>query len=312
MSVIFPFISEANAKDFAMRPLILRHNLHTSGLFEDSALARLIEATPRDRFHVNTIPRDVNDPRQWREGDMTGLSGEAVLEAVAKGNIWVHLQRIQDAKAVYRELLDQAFRELELKVPGFQSYKQSMSILVSSPRMNVAYHADIPGQSLWQIRGRKKVWIYPAHAPFLPQETIENMVLKRSGDTDLTFDPKFDDSAQTFDLAPGDMASWPQNCPHRVVNEDCVNVSVTMEHWNARLRAAYAVNYANGLLRPLGVKHLSQDTSGPAFWAKFALAGAHKILPAAKRRALPLEIDFRVDPASQYGFSDIEPYRVMK
>ena len=313
MSGIFSSISDADARDFASRPLILRHNFHTSNLFEDSALARLIEATPRDRFHINTIPRDVNDPRQWREGDMTGLSGQAVLEAVAKGNIWVHIQRIQEADAAYGDLLNQAFDELEQKIPGFKSFKRSMSILVSSPRMNVAYHADVPGQSLWQIRGRKRVWIYPAHAPFLPQQAIENIVLKRSGDTDFTFDPRFDESADVFDLTPGDMASWPQNCPHRVMNEDCVNVSVTMEHWNADLRATYAVNYANGLLRQhVGKRPLSQATSGPAFWAKFALAGAHKLLRVGHPRALPLKIDFRVDPTSQHGFSDIEPYLVLK
>ncbi|MGD0636385.1 MAG: hypothetical protein ABSA13_19665 [Beijerinckiaceae bacterium] len=313
MSGIFSSISDADANDFALRPLILRHNFHSSTLFEDSALARLVEATPRNRFHINTIHRDVDDPRQWREGDMTGLPGQAVLDAVAKGNIWVHLQRIQEADAAYGDLLNRAFGELEQKIPGFKSFKRSMSVLVSSPRMNVAYHADVPGQSLWQIRGRKRVWIYPARAPFLPQQAIENIVLKRSGDTDLTFDPRFDEDAKIFDLSPGDMASWPQNCPHRVVNEDCLNVSVTMEHWNADLRATYAVNYANGLLRQhFGQQQLSQATRGAAFWAKFALAGAHKLLRGGKRRALPLKIDFRVDPESQHGFSDIEPYLVLK
>src|ERR1700733_8160898 len=101
MSSIFASISQAEANDFASRPLILRHNFHTLPLFEDKALARLIEATPRHRFHINTMPRDVNDPRQWREGDMAGLPGQAVLDAVAKGNLWIHLQRIQEADPAY-------------------------------------------------------------------------------------------------------------------------------------------------------------------------------------------------------------------
>jgi len=45
------------------------------------------------------------------------------------------------------------------------------------------------------------------------------------------------------------MVHWPLNCPHRVENEDCLNISVTTEHWTTDLRKQYAVNYANGILR---------------------------------------------------------------
>jgi hypothetical protein len=302
-----------DAAEFGRRPMRLRHSLHESSLFSDAALARLIERTPRSRFHVNTMPRQGTDPRLWREGDMAGLSGDAVLQAVARGNIWVHLQRVNESSGIHADLLDALYDGIERRVPQFRSFRQSMSILVSSPRMNVAYHADVPGQCLWQVRGQKRVWVYPAREPFLPRRTMERIALKKALDTDFAYDPSFDASAEVHDLNPGDWITWPRNCPHRVVNADCVNVSLTTEHWTDELRAGYVVDYANGLLRPLlGERELARDTDGAAFYAKFALAGAHKLVAKARRAGLPLTIDFRVDPASADGFADVTPYQIVK
>jgi hypothetical protein len=313
MTEVFADWPENAARDFGRKPLKLRHTLADSPLFGDAALIRLIEATPRDHYHVNTMPRDANDPHLWREGDMSGLSGQEVMAAVASGELWVHLQRVHEVIPAYGEMLDAAFDELSRRIPGFKTYKRSMSVLISSPGMNVAYHADVPGQSLWQVRGRKRAWIYPARAPFLPQEAIENIVLKRGYDTDLPFEDWFDTQAASFVLSPGEMSTWPRNSPHRVVNEDCVNVSFTTEHWTNELRAGYAVDYANGLLRPwLGGRDLSRETQGAGFFAKYALAGAHKILHGLKPRPLSLTVDFRVAPGAPRGFENIPPQRLSK
>lgn len=301
-------------RDFGRRPMLLKHRLADSPLFSDEALERLIEATPRDLFHVNTMPRGETDPRKWREGDMIGLSGREVMEAVARGNIWVHLQRVHEAFEAYGEFLDDLFADIERSVPGFRSYKRSMSVLISSPNMNVALHADVPGQSLWQVRGRKRVWVYPPRPPHLPQSTIENIVLQRSFDTELPYDPSYEAAAESFELEAGDWTTWPRNSPHRVRNADCVNVSFTTEHWTDELRDGYVVDYANGLLRPLlGGQDLSRATSGPAFFAKLALAAAHKgFRKLARRERVPMTIDFRVDPRAELGFSDVAPYQIMK
>jgi hypothetical protein len=305
--------SERDMRAFGARPIALRHRLASLGLFDDASLVRLIEATPRAWLHVNTLPRDARDPRGWREGDLGGLSGAETLEAIKRGNLWLHLQRVQEGDGVYAGLLEAIFDELQRRIPDFRAFRRSMSVLVSSPRMNVAYHSDVPGQSLWQIRGRKRLYVYPAEPPFLPQPTVENIALKRAPDTDFAFQPGFDSAARIFDLSPGDMTSWPRCAPHRVVNDDCVNVSVTIEHWTPQLAGDYAVDYANGLLRGLGLRNLSRASRGASRFAKIALAGAHKATRRfARKGALPLTIDFRVDPSAPNGFIDIPPYEMMK
>ena len=65
------------------------------------------------------------------------------------------------------------------------------------------------------------------------------------------------------------MLHWPLNCPHRIVNADCLNVSFTTEHMTDELRNAYAVNYANGVLRrTLGAENLARPTSGAGLYAR--------------------------------------------
>ncbi len=155
---------------------------------------------------------------------MSGLSGRKLMAAVARGNVWVHLQRVQGVSEAYASLFDSLFADIARNVPGSRSYRRSMSVLISSPRMNVALHADVPGQSLWQISGRKRVWVYPPRPPFCRRKE-SNIALQRSSDADLPYDPSYEAGAETFELEPGDWATWPRHAPHRVRNVDGLNAS---------------------------------------------------------------------------------------
>ena len=289
--------------------LHLGHSLHKSELFSDAALAKLIENSPREHYHIKATDEGSSANR---EGELGDLSGEEVLKAVKNGQIWINIQHPELVDPVYGEMLADMHGEFEKRVPGLHTYKQHSTILISSPKVKVRYHADVPGQMLWQIRGTKRVWVYPNSEPFLTQEALEKLVLKRLHETDMPYHDWFDDFADVIDLKPGHMLYWPLNCPHRVENHDCMNVSVTTEHWTGELRNAYAVNYANGLLRGAGFKKLARQSSGPGLYAKMALAGAAKFSGSTRGQQKPYRIDFRVDPESPTGFRDIEPYEFRK
>ncbi len=295
------------AELFGQHTLCLHHQLHRSPLFTDEALARLLETVERDGYHVNTMDNGVR-----REGEIGDLSGEEVLRAVREGDIWINLRAPERANPAYREVLDQIYAEFEAKVPGLETFKRNMTLLISSPNVAVKYHMDVPGQTLWQVRGTKKVYIYPNKPPFLPQRAIEKLVINEAHETDMQFCDWYDDFADVRDLEPGQMLHWPLNGPHRVVNHDCLNVSITTEHWTRELRNAYAVNYANGILRKAGIDRLGQPTGGPGLWSRLALAGAVKFSGIQKREAKPYHIDFRVDPDAPRGVRDIEPYDLKK
>ncbi len=310
---VFTDFAPRHAELFGKHTVNLGHRLHESELFGDASLARLIERTPRHSYHVNTMDVTTHDPRTRREGVIEGLSGAEALEAVRKGHIWILLQQPHEIEDGYADVLRSIYAELEERVPRFKSYNRKMSILISSPKVQVYYHADVPGQTLWQVRGVKRVYVYPNIPPFLPQPNIEKIVLGEAHEISLPYQPWFDEYAQVTDLEPGRMLHWPLNCPHRIVNADCLNVSFTTEHMTDELRNAYAVNYANGILRRrLGVRTLSRPASGPGLYARLGLAAVHKQLGLQGHRRSGFRIDFKVDPAAPFGVRSIQAFELRK
>lgn len=293
---------------FGKQTIHCNHTLHTSSYFSDEALADLIEQAPETHYHLHTMNTDGHDSGSWREGEIGKRSGDQVLEAIYAGQLWLQLRRVHEFHPRYAKLLKDIFVEFENNVPGLETFKHDLSILISSPGSNVFYHSDVPGQMLWQMRGHKKVYVYPNSAPFLPQDALEKIVLNQIEEGDIRYETWFDDYAEITDLQPGNFLHWDLNGPHRIVNGDCVNVSMTTEHFTSQIRKEYAVNYANGLLRKYaGVSQLSRETTGATFWMKAAFAAAHKFSGIQSKAANQRMIEFVVDPKAPFGYSAIPP-----
>lgn len=313
MSSIITDWQPQHAELFGRHSLALSHRLASSGLFTDTALARLIERSPREAYHVNYSQKTPGNPDRRREGEIAGLTGAEVLDVIAKGNIWLNLTAPASVDGAYGDLLDAIYAEFEDLVPGFRSYKRKLTILISSPNVSVKYHSDVPGQSLWQVRGTKKLYVYPAAKPFISQSALEKLILGQLRETDMPYQSWFDDYAQVHTLDAGRMLHWPLNGPHRVVNEGMLNVSFTTEHWTDELRRHYAVNYANGVIRQAtGARELSQQTTGASYWSKLALAAAVKFSPLNPQKQKVYKVDFRVDPRAPEGVLNIDGYSFAK
>lgn len=309
MQNIFTNFDDKHAELFGRRTVELDHSLNTSNLFDDNALARLIENAPTNTYHVNTMDVATHDPRTRREGMIDGLSGLETLDAIKNGHIWILLQNPGNLDRRYQDLLEQVYGEIEDNVPGFRSFKQKMSILISSPKVQVYYHCDVPGQTLWQVRGRKRVYVYPNRAPFLPPENLERIVMGEAHEISLPYETWFDDHAEVVDLEPGKMLHWPLNCPHRIVNEDCLNVSFTTEHWTKELRNQYVVAYGNGVIRrTFGARELAKPEAGIGLYSRMGLAAAWKYAGFQKKRAHRFQVDFKVDPTAPNGVRSIPAF----
>ena len=294
-------------------PQKLHHGWHRSPLFDLDALAELIERYPVEHYAlVATNTRGANGPeagRRWREGDIDGMTGFEVIEAIAQGGLWLNLRNVHLVDSRYAALQDAAYAELQRELPGFNPRALRMGILISSPKAQVHYHADLPGQALWQIRGRKRVYIYPPTDPFLPQAALEQVALT-GVEVNMPYRPEFDRDAVVMDLEPGQMLHWPLNSPHRVDNEDCLNISVTTEHWTEHSRRSQMVNVANGVMRHhFGWQPKSRALSGPGFWTKAAFQAIWRRSPwarMAQKRQRP--IDFRLSSQQPGHLLDIPAY----
>ncbi len=294
---------------WAREPQCLHHGWHRSPLFTDEALADLIERYPEEHYALVATSTQGDGRRRWREGEIRGASGREVLDAIRQGGLWLNLRNVHLVDPHYAALMDAAYAELQREMPDFVPGALRMGILISSPLAQVHYHSDLPGQALWQIRGRKRVMVYPPEGPYLTDEVLEEVAL--SGvEVNMPYRPDFDRGAVAMELEPGQMLHWPLNSPHRVDNHDCLNISVTTEHWTDEIRRSQMVNVANGVLRrQFGWTPRSRALEGPAFWAKAAFQAAWRRSPWARRtQRLQRPIDFRLAPRAPGRLLDIPAY----
>ena len=285
---------------FGRHAIKLQHRFVESGLFTKQALARLIERCPKDELGLESMPTETGRTDRLF-GELGDATGQQAIEAIEKGRMWMNIRRVMDWSPEYRTLLDKVFDEFEARMPGLKTFKRNLGVLISSPNMKVNYHADIQGQSLWQISGVKSVYLYPATDIFVDPKNIEKILLRETTER-MPYQDWYDDHATVFELQPGEMLTWPLYAPHRVVNHDCLNVSVTMEHWTDEIWRSYAVHYGNGVLRrTVGLQHPSTRADSFAVYPKAASALIWKKLGRQASGDVIKNRDFCVDPASPNG-----------
>jgi hypothetical protein len=303
---IFTKWDETHSDLWSHQPIRLEHEMHKSAAFSMDDLAGLIESYPRGQYSlVKTGAR--GSSRVWREGDIGNLSGHEVIEAISRGGLWLNMRDVGAVDSRYRKLVDRMFEEVAAKVPGFEIPKAHQeSILISSPDAQVYYHADLPGQSLIQIAGRKRVYVYPNTAPFIRPEHLEDIALFNV-EVDLPYKEWYEDYAKVLDIGPGQMLGWPMNAPHRVENLDTFSVSMTISYTNDEIRRSEILNLANGMLRHrFGYTPKSRSLRGPSFFAKAVIQKLLRDGRWIKReRSIRRPIDFRLDRAQPGKIVDL-------
>lgn len=289
---------------FGRELIQLQHSLRETGLFTRDAVAKLIENCPAEDLGLESMCVETDRPDRIY-GLLGGASGKDAIKAIEKGRMWMNLRRVMDWAPEYRKLLDEIFDEFEGRMPGLKTFKRNMHILISSPNAKVFYHADIQGQSLWQIEGVKSVYLYPRSDAFMSPQSVEKILLRET-DEDLEYQNWFDEYATKVDLQPGNMITWPLYAPHRVQNHDCLNISVAMEHWTKEIWNSYAVHYGNGVLRrTVGIGATSTNDYGMHVYPKAAAALLWKKLGGQIKGDVVKTRQFRIDASAPEGRVDL-------
>lgn len=298
----------AKAASFEKENIIAHHNLDRREMFSDDGLIDLLDRYPREEIGIYTMQIDNPLDRQsFRPGNASGLTGAELLRAVQDGRIWINMRRANQYLPEYADLTSEMFDEVEAGTPGLKTLKRDTSILISSPKAQVFYHFDVPLVMLWQIRGVKTVWLYPPKEPYLTDDQLETVVLKET-EEEIDFDLSFDEAAEKISLEPGMLATWPQNGPHRIVNGDMVNVSLSCEFQTMKSVIRANAIYANGVLRRNFGMNPSIYGDGPiSLYSKAFLARIFKILKLRKAFELKVQRSFEVDPGSENAVRDIQP-----
>lgn len=299
MSSIITDWSKENTSDYGQRALTARHSLHEGDKFSDEGLARLLDDYPRDKLGIYTMGQNPEDWQTFVGGDAGELSGAEIIQAVKTGRIWLNLRAVNEDIDEYSELCEQMFKEVE-SCTNLSTYKQDLGVLISSPNAQVFYHLDIPLVLLWQLRGVKKLWIYPNTSEFAPDEDIEKIVLKET-EEEFEFKPEYDAHAMEVDLEPGMFASWPQMAPHRIENQDMMNVSLSVEYMTVPAILRANMFYTNGFLRRrFGANPVRDDKAGARLWAKAALARALKLTGSGREYQKDGRSHFEIDLSAEH------------
>jgi hypothetical protein len=287
------------------QPIQLATELHKAPLFSTDMLAELIERYPREQYSlVQTGAR--GSGRVWREGETGDLNGRQVMEAISRGGLWFNMRDVGSVDSRYSALIDRMFEEVAAKVPGFEAWSHQESILVSAPDAQVYYHADLPGQALIQIAGRKRVYVYPNTAPFITPQHLEDIAVYNV-EVDIPYANWYDRHAKVFDIGPGQMLHWELNAPHRVENLDTFSVSMTVSFTNDQIRRNEIVNLANGLLRHrFGYAPKTRNLHGPSYFAKAVMQKLYRDSGWVKReRSARRPTEFRLDAAQPGKIVDL-------
>jgi hypothetical protein len=295
-------LSAEGAADFGRKPMVASHNLDQSELFSDAALIELLDRFPRGNLYAMTTGGDPRRPEENRLARNESVSGAGLLRAVKKARLWLNLTRIDRAEERFRWLLDRLYAQLAAAVPGFRPDLTQANLLISSPHAVVYYHVDGPASVLWHVRGRKRVWVYPAgDTHYVQREALEDIFAGVRHEY-LPFESSFYRGATVFDLEPGQWMVWAHNAPHRVTNLEGLNVSLTSEHFTRETRRRAHVYVANRFFRThLGLSGLSTRERGPGALLKTVshrLARRAGLDPTPPKRHVAA---LRVDPDAPDG-----------
>jgi hypothetical protein len=249
MSALLPELPAHVTRGFGRDIVVGHHRLAGRELFSDAALIELLDRFPRRHLHVRSMGDDPLRGEQNLLVQHDDAGGAELLQAVRSGRLWLNVTRVDRADAPCRELIRDLYNELQAQLPGFVPDACQGTLLISSPHALVYYHADAPASVLWHVRGRKRVWVYPAlDERYLARELLEDL-FAGVRDEYMPYAAALDDGAQVFDLEPGQWIAWPQNAPHRITNLDSVNVSLVTEHHTPASRRRFRVYVANRFLR---------------------------------------------------------------
>lgn len=288
------------------RSLLARHRLHDLDLFNDDALIDLLDRYPRNRLQAWTMGTDPLRREDWQPVDTDDVSGKEMLEAVRSGRLWYNILRLDLFERRYRDIVDQLYAEMARAYPGFQPLSAVGTLLLSSPNAMVYYHADGPPTTLFHIRGRKRMWIYPMEERFVSQQLLEE-IFGSAMDEEIPYSPEFDKAADVFDLTPGDMVWWPQNAPHRIENLDSLNVSLSTRYRTEESERRKLVYNANRFWRrKLHFRQLSTRETGltPSFKC-FTYRLCRRAGWDRESTGYVYKATIRVDPKGALGFSPL-------
>jgi len=230
-----------------LEPRVFPHQVDQLGLATDEALAALLDRYPEELFDINSYSYDDEGQFTLATGARGRADGETILAEIKAGRLWVNLRDVQTAWPELWNPVHAAF-QANMRELGLKPIKTAGQLILSSPGTKVPYHFDASGVMLFHLRGRKRLFVYPADEQHLPQIEMEQVIMRTTTE-ELTYRKAYDADAQVFDLEAGQALTWPLYAPHRVENLEVFNVSLSLDFQTWETRFTRGAHFAQGVMR---------------------------------------------------------------
>lgn len=246
---------------FPDAPFAFRNRLTHHALFTDERLERLLARARRlapELLEIREASRDaLPGYGRARRVDDEPVS---VFRALASRPRWINVQHVEridpDFAALHGEIVRDLARSFAPMRP--RVLDSGAFLILSSPGVQVHFHADPDQSVLSQIRGQKRLHMYAASAV----SEVELHALVRTEDHGvIPWSSRIEAAAfPPIDLHEGDSAFLPIYAPHRVENGPDVSVSLSVGfHTEASRRRKLALLLDDRLrergLMPWGAGH---------------------------------------------------------
>jgi len=304
--VIISTWNEKHTEQFRNDTFKIKHDLLSTGLFSDEALIELLDKHPKDQLDVCALGDHPVFEYKFRTGDVRDVDGKTLIEAVKAGTIWMNLRKAMNIHPEYNAVLKQMYGEIAT-LTGNKPFHARGGILISSPTAKVPFHFDATETILWHVRGKKRMILYPLTQEFLSDEDYEKLMYNDSEDY-LPYNKSMENAADVYDLAEGEMISWPLNRPHRVENQSYC-VSVTTEYSTPESTLKNASMYTNAVLRrKFGMNPSWSSASKSEIVLKASLGKVLRKMGVLNTLKTQDMVSFKVDKTAPNFIRDIEPY----
>lgn len=267
----------------------LDHNILGADSFNDAQLLKLLDEHPENLMDIFAQ----GSSRACMRG---AASSSVLLEAVRRGALDIRLRRLDQIDSYHGRLTGDMHKAFSSHMRVRTSDRKA-DLTLSSGEARSGYRVDTSDMSLWHLRGRKRIYIYPSGAPYVHPRRIQLMALKLGTDK-IPYKREFEPDSIAIDLEPGEVICWPHLSPYRMDNLEDLNVSLHLGCMTMPSRLRMGSYYFDGFVNRLFRTQRAVDHTGPvAAFTKTAAAGLIQKSGIAKTRRKVEKPCFKVNLA---------------
>ena len=232
------------------------HQLMAHPLLDIASLVELgqrLESKGRVRTHSNDAAAGTsfnNAPRLHPNA----RSAADTLAHIADARAWMSLLNVQtdpQYRVLVDEMLDGIGRNIRSKDPGM-CYRGGW-IFVTSPRTVTPFHFDKEHNFLFQVQGRKKVYVWDHRDKVTASEAARDRFHACHERDLLEWSEALRERAQVFELQPGEGVYMPSTSPHMVENGDGPSITMSFTYYTDATRRDSLLHRAHYKMRKLGL-----------------------------------------------------------